>query len=53
LDELPLAGAVLFCASIEEGVKGNEIPAPNPGLLEGVDEPDTELPEADAKVPNM
>lgn len=39
-------------AGAAEGVRGKEMPAPNPGLLPGVDDPDTG-PEADANVPNM
>lgn len=45
--------AALVCGGATAGVIGNEIPAPNPGLLEGVDEPETEFPEAEANVPNM
>lgn len=45
--------AALFCRGATPGVMGNEIPAPNPGLLEGVDDPDTEFPDAEANVPNM
>jgi hypothetical protein len=44
--------AALFCGATAE-VIGSEIPAPNPGLLEGVEEPETELPDAEANVPNM
>lgn len=45
--------AALFCRGATPGVMGNEIPAPNPGLLEGMDDPDTEFPDAEANVPNM